>query len=270
MIIVRIVLVVCVIVATAYFYMRYLEKKSLYYPTREMEGTPAVSGLDYKDVFFTSGENITLHGWFVPAEGARCTVLFFHGNGGNISHRLGKIDFFYRLGINTFIVDYRGYGQSNGSPGEAGFYEDAAAAYRYLRDVLKQDCIIVYGESLGGAVAVDLAAREKIAGLILEGTFTREADMARIIYPWLPPAVLAGKFDSLSKISGIKVPKLHLHALGDDIVPFSLGKQLYDSAGEPKTLIALEGGHNDAFFVSEEKVRAAINSFIAGVIKENR
>ncbi len=237
MVVIRIALVICTVFVAAYFYVRYLEQKSLYYPTKEMEGTPAVLGLDYRDIVFSTPDKVTLHGWFVPAPDARCSVLFFHGNGGNISHRLGKIDFLHKLGANVFIVDYRGYGRSGGRPRESGLYQDASAAYAYLRDVLKQDCVIVYGESLGGAVAIDLALRQKVAGLVLEGTFSNVADMAKTVYPWLPAAVLSSKFDSLTKIASVRAPKLQLHAQDDDIVPFDLGKRLYETAGEPKAVL---------------------------------
>ncbi|MBU0634341.1 MAG: alpha/beta hydrolase [Candidatus Omnitrophica bacterium] len=255
-----------------YLYAQYLEARTIYYPTRVLEATPGDIGLEYEDIFFSTEDNVKLHGWFIPKNGAKTTLVFAHGNGGNISHRLEKILFFNKLGLNIFIFDYRGYGKSRGCPSEAGLYRDGRAALSYLKSAPARDdkgkqAIIVYGESLGGAVAIDLAAKEKIDGLILEGTFTNVRDMARIIYPVLPAFLIKSKFDSLAKIREVEKPKLCLHSRDDDIVPFLLGRKLFDAASQPKEFLELSGGHNDAFFVSQTKIAAALKVFMQKIIR---
>ena len=248
-----------------YFYVRYLEKNSLYYPTRQLESKPSDIGLSYEKVFFAAADNTKLHGWFVPAIDFKATVIFVHGNGGNISHRLDKIRVFNDLKVNLFIFDYRGYGKSDGVPGEKGLYMDVQAAYDYIQQKDLNGKIIIYGESLGGALAIDLASKTDIDGLILEGAFTSVADMAKIIYPWLPAALLKTKFDSISKIPHVKAPKLHFHGEFDDIVPLSIGRRLFEAAKEPKKFVLLEGMHNDGFFLSVVKVRKELKEFFASL-----
>ncbi|MCG2704169.1 MAG: alpha/beta hydrolase [Candidatus Omnitrophica bacterium] len=263
LIVVKALFIILVCAGLLFLYARYLERASLYYPTRDIEATPLQIGIEYRDIAFKAADGTQLHGWFIPATGASCTVIFCHGNGGNISHRLEKIDFFHRLGVNMFIFDYRGYGKSKGHCSEPGLYADAKAAYEYVRRGFKQEHVIIYGESLGGAVAVDLAAKEKIDGLILESTFTNVADMAKVVYPWLPAGFLKTRFDSLAKISRVKAPKLHLHSQCDDIVPLRLGKKLFDAAPEPKKFVLLGSGmHNDAFFACNDTVRKEIGEFL--------
>jgi fermentation-respiration switch protein FrsA (DUF1100 family) len=269
MIIFKIVFVVFVGAVVLYGYCRSLEKSSLYYPTQDCEGSPADLGIAYEEVFISTGEKSTVHGWFIPAENAGATLIFCHGNGGNISHRLGKIAFFHTFKVNILIFDYRGYGKSQGVPDEAGLYQDAEAAYEYVGTKLPCLPVIIYGESLGGAVAVDVAGKKNVGGVIMEGAFTRIADMAQQKYPWLPAILLKSRFDVLAKISLVKAPKLHLHSRFDEVVPFALGKQLFDAAAEPKTLVVMSGSHNDGFFISEEQVRKAMEAFFTAVCLPN-
>jgi len=249
-----------------YLYVRYLERHSIYYPLKLIEATPSDAGLEYQDVSFKTKDNINLHGWFIPNKTAEITLIFSHGNGGNISHRLDKILFLHRLGMNIFIFDYRGYGKSQGRPSEQGLYLDIQAAYEYVKsNEIRQPqkrFVMVYGESLGGAIALDLASTQPIDGLILESTFTSVKDMAKIVYPILPVFLIESKFDSISKITKINVPKLCMHSRDDDIIPFSLGKRLFDAARQPKEFLELQGQHNDAFFVSEYKVKDALGQFL--------
>ncbi|MCG2710952.1 MAG: alpha/beta hydrolase [Candidatus Omnitrophica bacterium] len=262
---IRKILVAFACVSCFYIYIRYLEKSSLYYPLRQLEGTPTEIGLPYENVFFNASDNTKLHGWFVPATDAKATVIFVHGNGGNISHRLDKIRVFNELNVNLFIFDYRGYGRSKGVSGEQGLYLDIQAAYDYIRRKDSTGKVIIYGESLGGSLAVDLASKADIDGLILEGAFTSVADMAKIVYPWLPAVLLKTKFDTISKISHVKAPKLHFHAEFDDVVPLSMGSRLFKAAKEPKKFVLLEGMHNDSFFVSAVKVRSELKEFFSSL-----
>ncbi|MBU1045405.1 MAG: lysophospholipase [Candidatus Omnitrophica bacterium] len=250
-----------------FFYARYLENKSLYYPVAQIEATPADLGLEYQDVFFNTQDKVRLNAWIIKAKKPKATIIFCHGNGGNISHRLEKIACLNQLDLNIFLFDYRGYGQSQGKPSENGLYLDIQAAYRFVKEQQPGLPIIVYGESLGGAIAIDLAARSDIAldGLIVEGTFSNVQDMARTFYPFLPTLFLKTKFASLDKISRVKVPKLHFHSQDDDIVPFTLGQKLFNSANNPKKFVILQGQHNNCFFVSEALVRSSLSEFIDSI-----
>lgn len=232
---------------------------------KEIEVTPKAAGFDYQEISFKTQDGFLLNGWFIPAGESERTVLFFHGNAGNISHRLEKIAFWHNLGLNIFIFDYRGYGQSQGKPSENGLYQDARAAYDYLqreRKLAEQE-IIFFGESLGGAVAVDLATKTRPSALIVESTFSSSEDMAKIIYPFLPSFMLRTRFDSAGKVKEIKIPKLFIHSQSDEIVPFKLGQKLFAAAGEPKDFLKISGGHNTAFMESAGIIKDKIKDFLA-------
>jgi uncharacterized protein len=238
------------------------QPRFVYYPDvgRNIIGTPKDHGLDYESVRIDTEDGEMLHGWFVPSKDATATVLFFHGNAGNISTRLGYLLMFYRLGYNTFIIDYRGYGESSGTPSEQGTYRDAQAAWRYLTEQrnIPSNRIVLLGESLGGAVATWLAVREKPALLVLASAFTSVADMAEAIYPFLPTHLLT-RFDynTGEYLRGVTCPVFVAHSPQDEIVPFEQGEALYASASEPKQFLELQGGHNNGFiYMREEWVRA--------------
>jgi fermentation-respiration switch protein FrsA (DUF1100 family) len=187
-------------------------------------------------------------------------VLIFHGNAGNISHRIDYLTMFNRLGYATLIIDYRGYGKSSGAPGEEGTYRDGEAAWRYLMETRKftpQD-IVLFGESLGGGIATWLALQHPPRALVLASTFTSVPDLGAQVYPWLPVRLLARiDYPNLERIRQITVPVLIAHSRNDDIIPFSHGQALFEAAHEPKQLLELRGGHNDGFiFMREEWVRA--------------
>jgi len=240
-----------------------VERAFIYFPSRGLNATPDQWGLRYEDAEMRTADGLRLHGWFVPAPGAGPTLLWAHGNGGNIADRLPIIRLVHqRFRLPLLIFDYRGYGQSEGSPSEAGTYRDADAALAYLRgrpDV-ERTRIVYYGESLGAAVVADLAAREPPAGLILEAPFTSIRDMARTHYPFLPVwHLLRTKYDSLGKIGRVRAPLLILHGDRDEIVPVAQGRRLFEAASPPKEFVALAGtGHNDAWFVGggEPVIRA--------------
>ncbi|MFC1699750.1 alpha/beta hydrolase, partial [Candidatus Omnitrophota bacterium] len=193
--------------------------------------------------------------------------LFCHGNAGNIGHRLEKALLLRKLKLNIFLIDYRGYGNSAGRPSEAGLYLDAQAGYDYLVNQLgvSPDRLILYGESLGSAAIIDLAAKSEVAGLIVEGGFTRGRDMAKRIYPFLPAFLFANSFDSLSKVDQISAPKLFIHSRNDEIVSFKLAQRLYQAAAGPKQFQELIGPHNSAFYDSKDKYIASLESFIIGL-----
>ncbi len=244
--------------------VRWFERRSIYYPTRRIETDPSERGLEYREVHFNTSDNKKISAWFIPKEGARFTVLFSNGNAGNISHRLDKISTFHQLGVNVFIYDYRGYGKSQGFPSEAGLYKDIRGAYNYLLNELEIPAkrIILYGESLGGAVAIDLASQELVGGLITEGTFASVKEMSRLILPFIPSFIFASRFDSLTKIKEVDSKKMIIHSKDDEIIPFSQGKSLFEAAKEPKTFLQLRGGHNTAFWQSAQDYKEGLKSFI--------
>jgi len=260
---IRITLLIIISLILVFLSIRYFEKKNLYFPLRTIEATPEDIGLGYEEVSFKTKDGIQLSGWFIPVKDSRAAVIFFHGNGGNISHRLEKIKIFNDLNVDVLIFDYRGYGMSKGSPSEKGLYLDAEAVYSYLVNVrgISPQKIIGYGESLGGSIVVDLANKHELGGVIIEGGVTSVRDMAKRLLPFIPTFVYASKYDSLEKIKNIKFPKLIFHSIDDEIVPFDLGKRLYDVAAEPKEFVELRGGHNEAFLISQNVFISKIDSF---------
>lgn len=259
----KIVLSIAAALIVLFVLVRFLEYKSLYFPLKKIEATPKEIDLDYEDIFVTAKDGVKLNGWFITAKNPRATLLFCHGNGGNISHRLEKISMFNFLGFNVLIFDYRGYGKSKGRPSETGLYLDAEAMYQYLlneKGIVPQE-IIAYGESLGSAVAVDLASKYELGGIIIEEGFTSVKDMGKTLLPFIPSSIFKSKFNSLNKIKDIRFPKLFFHSADDEIVPFNLGRTLYDASPEPKEFVQLQGGHNDAFLISQELFMGKIDSF---------
>ena len=252
------------VIILLFFFIRFLEKKSLYFPLRKIESTPRDTGLDYEEVFVTTKDGIQISAWFIPSESPQATILFSHGNGGNISHRLEKMKILNDLDLDIFIFDYRGYGMSKGNPSEEGLYLDAEAVYDYLINEKKIPAgkIIGYGESLGGAVIIDLASKRELGGIIIEGSFTSIRDMAKKYFPFIPAFVYKTRFNSFEKIKSVKSPKLHFHSITDEIVPFELGKKLFDNALEPKEFVKLQGGHNDSFIISQGVFITGIDSFL--------
>ena len=260
----KIILHLVIIVVLFVVYVRYLENKSIFYPSRSLFATPQEWGIPFEDVYIQTEDHVRVHGWLIKAPSAQSTVLFFHGNAGNIGDRLGKIDLFYRMGLNILIIDYRGYGKSEGYPTEEGIYKDAAAAYDYLaqRGDLKGQKIIGYGASLGGAVAVDLAAQRPLTCLIVDSTFSSAVDIAKRIYPFVPSFLIRTKLDSVSKIKRVDIPKLFIHSVEDRTVPIALGRKLYEAAPGPKEFIEIRGDHNDGHILDQDKIREGIKRFL--------
>lgn len=244
-------------------FVYFLESKSVFYPSKDIDHTPEEAGLPYEEVTIEAG-NDKIHGWFVARPAHARTVLFFHGNGGNIGDRLDKMVLFDQLGLNVFIIDYSGYGKSTGRPTEQGMYREAEAAYKFLTEhkKIQPASIIVYGESLGGAPAVDLAAKHDVGRLILDSTFSSARDMAKHIYPFVPGILVRTKLDSESKIGQVKAPKLFFHSRTDRTVPFALAQKLYRAAGEPKKFVEIQGGHNDGYVHSQSIFFEEIRNFV--------
>lgn len=264
---IRIIFWTSVVLVLIFLWLRYFERSNIFFPSKDTAAHPGMIGLPYEEVFFTARDGVKLNGWFVGQEGAADTILFFHGNAGNITHRLDKLRMFRELGLNIFIFDWRGYGKSRGSPSEKGFYLDGEAALQYLTEKknIAPGNIIAYGESIGSAVAVDLATRTDFKALITDGAFTSVDEVAKMVYPFIPSFLISFKFDSLSKIGDVKCPVLVVHSVDDEIIPFRMGEELYNSAKPPKKFLKLRGGHNEAFLDSEQAFKDGIRSFLAEV-----
>jgi uncharacterized protein len=241
-----------------------LQEDFIFYPDNYFIGDPAGWGMPFEDVIFPTADGLKLHGWFVPGKGD-ITLLWCHGNAGNISYRLDNLKLInQRLGVNIFLFDYRGYGLSQGKPTEEGTYLDAEAALEYLnsRTDIDAKAIVIFGRSLGGAVAVDLASKHPCLGLILESTFSSVG----ALFPGLVADVLPIEYGSISKIGSIKAPLLMLHGDIDEVVPYASGQELFEAANEPKRFYTIVGaGHNDTYITGGEDYIAVLGRFIAGL-----
>ena len=263
-----VLLLVAAVYCAMILYLLVMQPRLIYFPDmpeRTLQATPLDIGLDYEDLQLETVDGERLHGWFVPAQAAHATLLFFHGNAGNISHRLESLRIFNGLGLNVLIVDYRGYGRSTGKPSEAGTYRDADAAWRYLleqRRLAPRD-IVIAGRSLGAAIAADLASRTAPAAVVLESAFISVPAMAAEIYPWLPPG-LPGlyRYDNREKLARITQPLLIVHSRDDEIIPFAHAEALYAAARGPRQLLELRGGHNDAMLVSHADYERGLGAFL--------
>lgn len=231
--------------------LRWFEHNQVYQPGRIMEATGAELGRPFEDVYFRTADGVQLNGWFFPCDTnlarSGMVVLVCHGNGGNISHRLDMTSALLATGLNVFLFDYRGYGRSQGYPSEQGTYRDAQAAYDWLRQKeFAGKKIVLFGESLGGGVAAELATHVEIGGLILQSTFTCIPDIGAELFPWLPVRLLARiKYDTLSKLPRVKAPVLVMHSREDTLIRFQHGQRNFAAANEPKLFCELMGDHND-------------------------
>ena len=236
-------------------------------PGRTLTMTPADVGLTYQDVSIETTDGVTLHGWFIAGQSSQ-VLLFFHGNAGNISHRLNSIWQFQSLGLSILIIDYRGYGQSAGRTTEMGMYRDADAAWRYLiesRGIVAND-IVIFGRSLGGSVASRLASENQPLALIVESSFTSIPDIAQDLYPWLPARWLSRLNHATREyVRDVRCPILVIHSRDDEIIPFRHGETIFASANEPRTLLTLRGGHNDAFLIDESVYVEGLRTFLKGL-----
>jgi fermentation-respiration switch protein FrsA (DUF1100 family) len=244
-----------------------IEERLIFHPSATIARTPRQAGLEFEEVFFTARDGVRLHGWFVPHRRARSTLIWFHGNAGNISHRVDNIKLLHdKVNVHVFIFDYRGYGRSEGRVTEAGTYLDGEAAVEHVRQRLGADAdnIIFFGRSLGAAVAAEIATRFDSQGLILESPFISVAEMARVVMPFLPIGTwLRTRYDVEAKIKAVRVPLLVLHGDRDEIVPFSQGKAVFDAAPQPKKFFSIAGAsHNDTYIVGGESYFQQLGDFV--------
>jgi hypothetical protein len=268
-----ILILVAILGAALWLYARRFERSHLYFPERAYETTPSDLGLSFREISFPTSDGETITGWWLPAQSARGALLYCHGNGGNVSTNLVNARVFHDLGLSVLLFDYRGYGKSSGRPSEEGTYRDARAAFSQLTGALgiPPEQIVIYGMSLGGAVAIELAADVPAAGLICEATFTSVLDMARRLYPGLPAKILASdKYDSLSKIGRLGLPKLFLHAPEDELVPFAMGRKLFDAATAPKEFLEIRGTHGEGASLTGPAYAAGIDAFLRKILPAKR
>lgn len=258
-----ILLILLFAVYTVYLYFN--QSKYVYFPTSDITATPSDAGLFYEDIMLKTSDGINISGWYIPAENQRGTILFFHGNGGNISHRIEFIEMFYELNLSTFIIDYRGYGKSEGKPSEEGTYFDAEAAWDYLVDEKKinPSRIIIYGRSLGAPIGARLAEKHKPATLILDSTFTSIKDIGARLYPFLPVRrFFKFEYNTIEYLKEADCPVLIIHSRDDSYIPFSHAERLFEVVDNKKELVETFGDHNTNFIVSREDYKNSIDFFI--------
>ena len=249
--------------------LRWFEHSQVYIPSTLMEASAADLGRPCEDVYFTTQDSLRLNGWFFPANPdqprSHLALLLLHGNAGNICHRLDYCRAWLQLGLNVFVFDYRGYGRSQGRPGEEGTYLDAQAAYDWLcRKGFAPETVFALGKSLGGGIASELALRETLGGLILQSTFTSIADLGAELFPWLPVRWLNRiKYQTQSKLPRIKIPVLVAHSRGDEVIHFRHAERNFASANEPKMFAEILGNHTGTLEAGRAQYLAALEKFLA-------
>ena len=242
------------------------QSRLLYLPSGPPRTTPAEVGLEFEAVELVAADGTRLSAWWIPAREPWAGALVAHGNAGNISNRLHIARAWKAMGVSTLLFDYRGYGASDGSPSEAGLYADATAAYGELvRRLglagLGPERAIAHGESLGGAVVVELALREPLGAVVIESAWSSLPELASRLYPFLPVRLLLReRFDTLERVAKLDVPLLVLHGRGDEIVPFEHGVDIA-RAGSAE-LLELSGGHNSGGFGTQPEVAARVEAFV--------
>ncbi|HUU81482.1 MAG TPA: alpha/beta hydrolase [Acidobacteriota bacterium] len=258
-------IIVILLVFSFVFYPR-VESFFIYYPEASFETLPSDWQLTYEDVYFDTEDHTRLHGWFFPLKGNAPVILFCHGNAGNISHRLENIVLLLRQNLQVLIFDYRGYGKSGGRPSEKGLYLDGLAAYDFLvkNKHIPRESIVPFGRSLGAAVAIEIALRRDVRSLIIESAFTSTKEMAKTLFLFkifsyfLPP-----HYHNRERLGRVIVPKLIIHGRDDEIVPFSMGEELYDIASEPKYFFPIaRAHHNDTYLVGGKTYFEKLSAFV--------
>lgn len=254
--------------------LRYFEKAMVFVPSREMLSHPGTVGLAYEPLFLTASDGVRLRAWWLPGPSPEAPVMLcLHGNGGNLSHRTDKMRLFHDAGAAQLWLDWRGYGESGGSPDEPGLYRDALAGWAWLNAVKAVPAarLVLYGESLGSAPAIELAARVPAAGLIVDSAFTSLMDMSRVVLPWFPVRLVRIRFDNLSRLPRVTIPTLFLHSPEDDIVPYEMARRNYAASGAAKkTFVDLKGSHNEGFLDAGPAYPKAIRDFLASLPKESK
>ena len=239
------------------------QDRLMFYPTRRLAATPDSYGLDATELAVVTEDGIRLHGWWIRGPGRRA-LLYFHGNAGNVADRLDRARALHdRFGLDVFLVDWRGYGRSEGSPSEEGLQRDGRAVYRTAIEAgFRPDRIVLFGESLGAAVAIDLAAKWACAGVVLETPFLSARALARVHYPWVPLFLVRSGWDNEARVADVPVPKLFIVAEKDEVAPASQGRRLFETARGVRELVVVPGAHhNDVWIVGGEAYWGAWEKF---------
>jgi len=243
----------------------FIQEKIVFVPFKHLIITPDKLNMKYEDILLKSQDGVKIHGWYFENKGADYTILFLHGNAGNISHRLENVKKLLDTGFSVFIIDYRGYGKSEGKPAEQGVYSDAIAAYNFLINEKKVDKekIVIFGRSLGGAIATHLATLKECQALIIESTLLSAKEVAKSIFPYkFFYFVTKDMFNNEKKINKVKVPVLFIHGKNDEIIPFYHGKKLYEIFKGKKAFYELKGRHNDTYTLQEKEYFKVIKDFV--------
>ncbi len=267
----KIFLIITIAYSVVGWSLYFLQTRFLYSPVREITYTPTDIKLAFEKIALKTDDGLKIAAWYVPANNARYTVLFCHGNAGNMTHRLDSINILNELGLNCLIFDYRGYGDSQGKPTEQGTYLDAAAAWQWLtnRKMISPDRIIIFGRSLGGSVAANLATKVNTAAMVLESAFASYEDIGKKFYPYMPVRLFAKfHYNTLDYVSRLHCPILFIHSRNDEIVPFEFSLRLYEAANEPKKFVEVNGSHNDGFLFSGKIYTQAWKDWLSHIAVE--
>ncbi len=255
------------------FFLSGCVSQYLYHPSNEVRATPATIGFAYDPGSLETADGIRLAAWWIPSESPRGTLLFCHGNAGNISDRLDSIRIFHRLALNVLIFDYRGYGNSSGRPSEQGIYKDVEAAWNYLQNIRRIDPqkIVVFGRSFGGAIAAWVTQDHPPGALILEGAFTSLREAARDRLPsFFVHLLVPEQYTTIRYLSRVQCPVLIIHSLDDEVIPFHHGEELFTAAKGIKEFLVIRGPHNTGFLVSRSLYKSAMDSFFSKVLMQKK
>lgn len=262
---VRLALVYLAVVGILYL----IQSRLVYYPSSRIDVRPDTVGLDYEDLKLTAADGVILSAWYLPARDPRGTLLFCHGNAGNMAGRIQDAAAALARGLNVLMFDYRGFGESAGSPDEEGTCRDVEAAWRYLVETRRErpERIIVHGRSLGGAVAAHLAARQQPGGLVLESTFTSMPELAGDLLWWMPARWMCRfRYPTRENLKDVTCPVLVVHSRDDGLIPYRHGRALFAAAAEPKHFCQIHGPHNRGFVDSEDVYGPALDRFADEVL----
>ena len=268
-----IVLFVAIVYIGFATFLFFFQAKLLFFPDTVIVYTPSSIGLIYDRISLITKDNVNISAWYVPVSSGdteRGTILFCHGNAGNISHRLGLIKIFHDLGMNILIFDYRGYGESDGKPSEKGMYRDVEAAWDFLITTkqIPENKIIIVGRSLGGAIGAYIAQNRDPQGLILDSTFVSVNDLGAELYRFIPVRIMSRfSFNTVKYLRNVTAPVLVIHSRNDDVVPFHQGQKVFESAQGNKSFLEITGLHNDGYLTSAQRYAEGLESFISQIIK---
>ena len=259
------VVLLAVVLLAAVLVLR--QERLMYFPTRRLAAAPASFGLDAAELAIVTEDRVRLHGWWIRGDGRR-VLLYFHGNAGNVADRLDRArELHARFGLDIFLVDWRGYGRSEGSPSEEGLRRDGRAIYRTaIESGFRPEQIVLFGESLGTAMAIDLASKWACAGVVLETPFLSARALARVHYPWIPLPLVKNAYDNEASVARIPVPKLFLVAGSDEVAPAAQGRRLFETAEGVRELVVIPGAHhNDISIVGGDTYWGAWARFLSAL-----